>query len=594
MQIHPQKKKRVKKHSADLPSGLFVRGASLLLCLLLSLQPVTATAKEKDPSKQDGVNYKSIYAQEGYEDYEAEMKANRAQPIQTNEVPSWPKGPRVNAASAVVMDADSGTVLYAKNSDMKLYPASITKLMTGLLAYENLEPSDIVSFSQEAVFNVEPGSSHIGLQVGESITVDQALYGLMVASANEVANALGERVSGTQEAFVSLMNERALQLGCENTHFVTINGLHDPAHYTTAYDMALIAREMYRYPDLIEYMSQSNYHIEPTDTQPDDIWMGNTDKFLTGEIPYDHVVAGKTGYTDESRQTLVTFAKHDGLHLICVVLREERPSQYYDTIELLDYAFDHFRRINATKKEDGFQVRPPAFLSMSPDLFGDSSPIGIFTKKTYLTIPKDAAFEDLEAEIVPARDGGGDGSGKKTDDDGTLGIVHYKFNGYEVGTAGISFDLSRTEGQDGMKLHGIRRSLFGLVHTGAGGSVHLNLLLLVPLIFLIAYVLTVIFCFTSAVGRKKKKKNRNGRKINRNTGRNSSRNAGQNVRRNDGQNIRRNAGQNVRRNDGQNIRRNTRQNDERDDEWNSGQNIERADEWNSGQNDELNTGQNNS
>ena len=143
----------------------------------------------------------------------------------------------MGAAGAVVMDAESGAVLYGKNQDKQLFPASITKLMTALLSYENLDPDDTVTFSENAVFGIEFGSSNIGMDVGESITVDEALYGLMVASANEVAIALGERVSGTESDFVSLMNQRAAELGCKNTHFVNPNGLHDSDHYTTAYDM---------------------------------------------------------------------------------------------------------------------------------------------------------------------------------------------------------------------------------------------------------------------------------------------------------------------------------------------------------------------
>ena len=154
---------------------------ALLLSVSLAGAPLSASAKVEDDA---------IYTEEGYEDYQAELSRNKTQPIETNLDPAWPQGPAVGAAGAVVMDAESGAVLYGKNKDKQLFPASITKLMTALLAYENLNPNDIVTFSENAVFGIESGSSNIGMDVGDAITVDEALYGLMVASANEVAIAL--------------------------------------------------------------------------------------------------------------------------------------------------------------------------------------------------------------------------------------------------------------------------------------------------------------------------------------------------------------------------------------------------------------------
>ena len=232
--------------------------AALLLSIALAATPLTVMAES---------DYKILTTVDGLEDYYGEMLYNQDQPVQTNEVASWPKGPAISAAAAVVMDADSGVILYSKNQDMRLYPASITKVLTALLAYENLRLSDKITFSEEAIFGIESGSSNIGMDVGEAITVDEALYGLLVASANEVANALGEKVSGSESAFVDLMNKRAVELGCTNSHFVTTNGLHDKEHYSTAHDMAMIAREVYSHPKLVDYFCQSNYEFKATDTQ---------------------------------------------------------------------------------------------------------------------------------------------------------------------------------------------------------------------------------------------------------------------------------------------------------------------------------------
>ncbi|MEE1341861.1 MAG: serine hydrolase, partial [Lachnospiraceae bacterium] len=156
------------------------------------------------------------------------------------------KRPSVYADSAILMDANTGAVLYSKRIHKKQYPASITKIMTTLLALENLSPTDTVTFSRNAVYSIEPGSSSIGIDEGEELTVEQCLYGIMLASANEVSNAIAEQVAGDNASFANMMNEKSTELGCVNTHFTNPHGLHDKEHYTTAYDMALIAKEAYQ------------------------------------------------------------------------------------------------------------------------------------------------------------------------------------------------------------------------------------------------------------------------------------------------------------------------------------------------------------
>lgn len=541
---------------------------AVLLSVSLAGVPLTAIAKVEDDA---------IYTEDGIEDYEAELTRNKAQAVQTNLDPAWPHGPAVGAAGAVVMDAESGAVLYGKNMDKHLFPASITKLMTALLAYENLDPDDTVTFSENAVFGIEKGSSNIGMDVGEVITVREALYGLMVASANEVAVALGERVSGTEANFVALMNQRAIELGCKNTHFVTPNGLHDSDHYTTAYDMALIGREIYKHPDLVEYMSQLNYHFEVSAKQPDDFWILNTNDFLTGEIPCDDIVGGKTGYTDQARETLVSFAERDGKRLVCVIMREEPPYQYYDTIDLLDYAFNNFKQINIAQEENRFTQESANFLSSGPDIFGKSETSFYIDQSAMLMIPNNASFSDLTAEITPApyetlvqeenskdaedeaqeteanASAGTEASDSaegstaaaagtqsaaevaakteppKTDavpvsstmqenGDKLIGIIQYKYHDYSLGSANVLFrsapavsaaDSAEDSAAVGSttaaaeysspddsrvptSVHGIKALLFSLVHTGAHGSVYLNILLLMPILLALTFLLCIL------------------------------------------------------------------------------------------------------
>lgn len=157
--------------------------------------------------------------------------------------------PDITAESAILMDAASGAVLYGKDEESKQYPASITKVMTALLAIENCSMDDIVTFSNEAVNGIEPGSSSAGINVGAQLTVEDTLYALMLVSANEAASALAEHISGSNEAFAELMNQRAAELGCTGTHFTNPHGLPDEDHYTTAHDMALILQQAMKYDE---------------------------------------------------------------------------------------------------------------------------------------------------------------------------------------------------------------------------------------------------------------------------------------------------------------------------------------------------------
>ena len=266
--------------------------------------------------------------------------------------------PAVEAESAILMDADTGIVLYEKNIHTRQYPASITKIMTALLAQENCDMDEVITFSHTAVYTVERGSSNIGIDENETLTMEDALYALMLASANEVANGIAEHVAGSIDAFADLMNERAKELGCEDTHFANPHGLPDENHYTSAYDMALIARAFFYYDSLSTISGTPFYHISATATQPDEIDLGNHNKMLPGtnrgsKYYYEGLVGGKTGYTDLARQTLVTCAERDGVRLVCVVMKDESPSQYKDSAALYDYGFANYQKVSAWDVVDG-------------------------------------------------------------------------------------------------------------------------------------------------------------------------------------------------------------------------------------------------
>ena len=352
------------------------------------------------------------------EELQEEVEARKALPIQSNEIDNWPAGPQIGAQAAILMDANTGVILYSKNIHERLYPASTTKIMTALLAMENGSLDDMVEFSHEAVFSVPADGSNMGMDEGESITLEECLYGIMVASANEAANAAGEYVSGSIDDFVALMNKRAEEMGCTDTHFMNTNGLHDPEHYTSAYDLALISSYFFRNEMLCKISNTDRHHFEPTPTQPDDFYKKNKHQLIDG------ILGGKTGYTDNSRQTLVTCAEQNGMRLVCVVLKEESPDQFTDTAELFDYGFQNFQVLNISENEKKYTIESTGFLQIGDDVFGSSKPILSIDTDSYVIIPNTVTFQDLDSEIDYS-----------LSDENRVAGIEYSYHGMYVGNA---------------------------------------------------------------------------------------------------------------------------------------------------------------
>ena len=181
----------------------------------------------------------------------------------------WPENVSIEAEGGIVMDADTGTVLYGKNIHVAYYPASITKVLTALIVIEECSLDEMVTFSHNAVYNVEAGSSSAGLDEGDVLSVKDCLYALLLKSANEAANALAEHVAGTTEEFAELMNERAASLGCQDSHFANPSGLNDPEHYVSAYDMALIGQAALKNDTFMEIDSTLYYDLPVTKRNPE-------------------------------------------------------------------------------------------------------------------------------------------------------------------------------------------------------------------------------------------------------------------------------------------------------------------------------------
>lgn len=295
-----------------------------LLCSVLAFGLVTA------------VSPAAVCATEGTEPPAAYYEA-----VQTDTLANWPQGPAIYAESGILVDLDTQEILYSKNIDKQLYPASITKVMTTLVAIESSSPEEPVTFSQHALDSIEWDSSNIGCRLNETLTMEQCWYAMMLNSANEVCCGVAEHISGSIEAFVEKMNQKAAELGCTNTHFSNPNGLPDETHYTTAHDMALIANAAYQNETFRQIFSTRQYEIPPTPQYTETRYLYNHHKMMQPdtEYYYEGCLGGKTGYTETALNTLVTIASRNGKNLLCVTMRTQGRQVYTDTASLFDYGF---------------------------------------------------------------------------------------------------------------------------------------------------------------------------------------------------------------------------------------------------------------
>lgn len=358
----------------------------------------------------------------------------------------WPTGPSVFAEGAIVMEASTGLILYEKNIDQAYYPASITKIMTCLLTIENSNMGDIITLSRDAYYNVELNSSRVGIEVGEQLTVQQALYAVLLMSANEVSYALAEHVGGTYDEFINMMNERAKEIGCKNTHFNNPHGLPDDNHYTTPYDMALITKEAMKNETFRKIFAARTYTIPPTNVKIESRPLRNHHKFiLKQDYVYDGCIGGKTGYTSKAKYTLVTVAKRGDLELICVVMRDDTSEhQYTDTKKLLDFGYNNFSIYPIADLEKPSQAidESPFFTKYNALLSQNDKPV-ITDRNSFLVLPNNASFEDAQKEVIfytDKKDTQSD-SNSSTEhlEDIIIGQISYTYNGRYVGGANIKY-----------------------------------------------------------------------------------------------------------------------------------------------------------
>lgn len=336
----------------------------------------------------------------------------------------WPEGMNTTSPSAIVMEMSTGTVLYEKNSTEKHYPASITKIMTVLLALENCALDEIVTFSDAAIDNTE--GSGIARDYGEQMTMEDCLYAIMLASANECAYAVAEHVAGDIETFAEMMNAKAAELGCVNTHFANPHGLHDPEHYTCSYDMALIGQAAYANETFRIITGTKARMIPPTNKHEEETPLQNHNKLLhryqKGNYVYEYCTGGKTGYTTNANSTLVTFAEKDGMKLVSVVMNTDNVSEWTDSIAMFNYGFDSFHIVNVAENETKYDVQKEI---NDGGLNGSYSFVEL-DKTAGIILPKTAGFSEAESSIS-ANDEVSE----------VAGVITYSYAGRVVGTANI-------------------------------------------------------------------------------------------------------------------------------------------------------------
>lgn len=261
--------------------------------------------------------------------------------------------PEISAGAAILMDSSNEKILYSKNEEQKMYPASTTKILTAIIAIEKCDLNDVVTVPYEAVAHIPSGYSIASLQVGEQLTLEQLLNLMMVHSANDAANVIAFHISGSLEDFAVLMNEKVQELNLKNTHFLNPSGMHNDDHYTTAHDLALIMKYCMK-NQTFRKIAGLKYCIVPATNKYEERVFNTTNELLIysnsnvkSNYYYQYAIAGKTGYTTQAKNCLVSVSNKDNLELICVVLStglyaDNLSAKFIDTKTLFDYGYDNY------------------------------------------------------------------------------------------------------------------------------------------------------------------------------------------------------------------------------------------------------------
>ena len=388
-----------------------------------------------------------VRAAEETADTAADTAVQTADPsiVTTNGIQGWPQASDISSTAAIVMETSNNTVLYSKNADQALYPASAVKVMTCLMALENSSLDDQVTMTATGVSGVTDGGANISAQLDEVFTMEQCLYAIMVASANDIALQVAEHISGSVEDFVAAMNTRAQELGCTNTVFTNPTGLPDENQHTTAHDMALIMEAAMANDTFRTIAQTTSYTIPATNVSGGDRVLTNNFTMInsSSDSYYEPCIGGKEGYTEASGSTLVCEASKNNMKLVCVVLNGASGVTDDEAIALLNYGFDNFTPL--TLPDDDFNrlsggtVIVPAGTGADALTTEDSSSDGQITRQYYFggTPIGTAILEDVEEQTDDAAATGQ----KNMEAAQNFSVSHTTAPYYIIGAIGAAFLL---------------------------------------------------------------------------------------------------------------------------------------------------------
>lgn len=343
--------------------------------------------------------------------------------------PDWPSDTGIMAEAGIVMDMDSGAILYGQNIHLAYPPASITKILTALIVLENCNLDDTVTFSTTAVNQVEADSGNkISVVAGDQLSVEDCLYSMLLVSCNQAANALAEHTAGSIPAFVDMMNEKLVELGCQESHFENPSGLNGDNQYVSAYDMALIAQAAYDNETMVEISSATTHKIAPTTQNPDGFTIRGEHRLCVTEDQsspyyYPEAIAGKTGYLIKAGNTLVTYAVKDNRRLVSVILKGQ-PRQYFvDGKALLEFGFRSFQNYTVADYESRY-VTGNETINLDKGSFLASDLM--IDPDSVITLPNGASFEDADISL---------GALPEVSPDNAVALLTYTYNDRVIGTA---------------------------------------------------------------------------------------------------------------------------------------------------------------
>lgn len=343
----------------------------------------------------------SIYTQYSYADTQNNLDTNNAN-ITYNDITLY-------SNSSILIDSTTGQILYEHNAYEKTYPASTTKLMTAILTLENCNLSDSVTINKDALNGIPKSYTTAALKAGESLTVEQLLHVLLIPSANDAANVLAYHIAGSIDNFAIMMNSKAKEIGCQNTHFVNPSGIHDDEHYSTAYDMALIGKYANTFEKIREIATQTSYSLPNLPDGKERVFK-TTNTLITpkNKYYYEYATGLKTGYTDKAKSCIVAKAKKDDLELICVVLggnktEDLKSERELDCHTLFEYGFNNFKHSTICGKNNSLDksnlTNVPSNLQNANIVFSEDLSILVNTNNTQNIVPNIVWKNDLQLPI---------------------------------------------------------------------------------------------------------------------------------------------------------------------------------------------------